>query len=130
VKTFRNKLDPVETSEYLRLPWMDHQTQTWSSTIDKATLNRTVPYTLIFYRSEFLDLRYFRDQNSLYDMILPRLQPFRDMMKLLNIKTSTRVVLYDNRTNVYAARAYFMLRAYGLTNVQILDGGLKKWVAD
>lgn len=53
-------------------------------------------------------------------------------MKALRIKRSTRVVLYDSKPGyIYqATRAYFMLRAFGHTNVSVLNGGLTKWMAE
>jgi thiosulfate/3-mercaptopyruvate sulfurtransferase len=45
----------------------------------------------------------------------------------LGIGAGTRVVLYDGGYNAWAARVWWMLRAYGFDNVQVLDGGLIKW---
>lgn len=45
----------------------------------------------------------------------------------LGIGDDTRIVLYDGGYNAWAARVWWMLRAYGFDNVQVLDGGLIKW---
>ena len=61
---------------------------------------------------------------------MPGVQQFTDMMKLQGIKKSTRVVLYDKGTGVYATRIYWMLRTYGHENASVLNGGFKKWTAE
>jgi thiosulfate/3-mercaptopyruvate sulfurtransferase len=42
----------------------------------------------------------------------------------------TSVVLYDDTTSLFAARAWWSLRAYGFDSARILDGGLGAWTAD
>lgn len=40
------------------------------------------------------------------------------------------VVLYDDTTSLFAARAWWSLRAYGFESARILDGGVAAWRAD
>lgn len=46
------------------------------------------------------------------------------------ISDGTTVVVYDDSQGVFAARAWWSLRAYGLESVRILDGGYPTWVAE
>jgi thiosulfate/3-mercaptopyruvate sulfurtransferase len=46
------------------------------------------------------------------------------------ISDGTTVVVYDDSQSVFAARAWWSLRAYGLESVRILDGGYPAWVAE
>jgi thiosulfate/3-mercaptopyruvate sulfurtransferase len=46
------------------------------------------------------------------------------------ISDGTTVVLYDDSQSVFAARAWWSLRAYGLASVRILDGGYPTWVRE
>ena len=46
------------------------------------------------------------------------------------IGEGTRVVLYDSRFNMWATRAWWLLRSIGFDNVAVLDGGMKSWAAD
>jgi len=46
------------------------------------------------------------------------------------IGDSTRVVAYDDAAGGIAARAWFVLRAYGHDAVAVLDGGIVKWQAE
>jgi len=40
------------------------------------------------------------------------------------------VVIYDDSQSLFASRAWWSLRAYGLDSVRVLDGGYPAWVAD
>ena len=46
------------------------------------------------------------------------------------ISDGTTVVVYDDSQSVFAARAWWSLRAYGLESVRILDGGYPLWVSE
>lgn len=46
------------------------------------------------------------------------------------ISDGTTVVAYDDSQSVFAARAWWSLRAYGLESVRVLDGGYPAWVSE
>ena len=41
--------------------------------------------------------------------------------------TATPYVVYDNASNMWATRLWWMLRTYGAERVSVLDGGLRSW---
>ena len=61
---------------------------------------------------------------------VPSQAAFESLMGRLGISNATRVVVYDERGGLYAARLWWMLQYYGHPNVALLDGGWTKWAAD
>lgn len=61
---------------------------------------------------------------------LPTPAEFEELMASLGISNTTRVVAYDDRGGIYAARLWWILNHYGHSNVALLDGGWVKWTAD
>ena len=53
-----------------------------------------------------------------------------EQLASLGIETHSRVILYDDSDIRTSARAWFILRGYGVTSLAILDGGLAKWRAE
>jgi thiosulfate/3-mercaptopyruvate sulfurtransferase len=61
---------------------------------------------------------------------LPTAAAFESMMARLGISNTTRVVVYDERGGIYAARLWWLLNAFGHANVALLNGGWIKWTAE
>ncbi len=57
-----------------------------------------------------------------------------DQMAALSVRTGitdgTTVVVYDDSQGLFAARAWWSLRAYGLESVRVLDGGFPDWAKE
>lgn len=77
----------------------------------------------------FMDLAAFADATSPLPSTLPGPAQFASRMARLGLGDGTRIVLYDDAAHHTAARAWVMLRAFGITDVAILDGGLAAWKA-
>jgi thiosulfate/3-mercaptopyruvate sulfurtransferase len=61
---------------------------------------------------------------------LPTAAEFEELMAQLGVSNTTRVIAYDERGGIYAARLWWILNHYGHANVALLDGGWVKWSAD
>ncbi len=70
-----------------------------------------------------------RDANS-PPTFLPTPAAFEAMMAKLGIGDSTRVVVYDERGGIYAARLWWILNYFGHSNVALMNGGWIKWTAE
>jgi thiosulfate/3-mercaptopyruvate sulfurtransferase len=55
---------------------------------------------------------------------------FEKLLSAKGIANDDRVILYGGNNNWFAAYAYWYFRLYGHRNVQLLDGGRKKWELD
>lgn len=61
---------------------------------------------------------------------LPSLQALQSAARRWGINPGSRVVVYDATGGLAAARAWWLLRWGGLTEVTILDGGLAGWTGE
>ena len=77
----------------------------------------------------FMDLSAFSDAGNPLPSMLPGPGQFASRMGKLGLGDGTRIVLYDDADHHTAARAWVMLRAFGMPDVAILDGGLAQWRA-
>ncbi|HEX5403558.1 MAG TPA: sulfurtransferase [Pseudonocardiaceae bacterium] len=55
---------------------------------------------------------------------------FGKLLSDKGIRNDDRVILYGGNNNWFAAYAYWYFKLYGHQNVQLLDGGRKKWELD
>jgi len=57
---------------------------------------------------------------------LPEIQKFSKTVARFGISADSHVIIYDDKTGANAAaRAWWMLRSFGLKNIQVLDGGIQ-----
>lgn len=60
---------------------------------------------------------------------LPDPDKFRASLQRLGVRWDTPVIAYDQGPGMYAARAWWLLRAVGHPDVRVLDGGWAAWRA-
>ncbi|MFM8536207.1 MAG: sulfurtransferase, partial [Acidimicrobiia bacterium] len=77
----------------------------------------------------FVDSNWIRNPKA-PPTFLPTPQEFEALMSRLGISNTTRVIAYDERGGIYAARLWWILNYYGHANVALLDGGWVKWTAE
>jgi thiosulfate/3-mercaptopyruvate sulfurtransferase len=70
-----------------------------------------------------------RDANA-PPTFLPSPAAFEQMMTRLGISDATRVIVYDERGGIYAARLWWILNYFGHQNVALMNGGWVKWTAE
>lgn len=76
----------------------------------------------------FSDLLELSDPNApSHTFTMPTAKRFAEYMGRIGIEDGVRVVLYDGRANMWAARLWWMLRTFGFDNAAVLNGGWKAW---
>jgi thiosulfate/3-mercaptopyruvate sulfurtransferase len=80
--------------------------------------------------ARFFDINLMSDKTDPLPTMLPPRDQFAAQLGALGLSDGDRIVLYDNAPHHTAARAWWMLRAYGVTDTALLDGGLAKWRAE
>jgi len=75
----------------------------------------------------FFDLEAVSDPTSPLPHTLPDAAHFGQAMGALGLSDSDRIVVYEAGPMFAAPRAWWMLRTFGATQVQVLNGGLDAW---
>lgn len=78
----------------------------------------------------FFDIDDLSDEATDLPHMLPSQTKFASRMKKLGVGDGMKVVVYDSYGLFSAARAWWTFRAMGHNDVAVLDGGLKKWMAE
>ena len=78
----------------------------------------------------FFDVDAIADTSSELPHMLPSPDVFAKAVGALGIGDDDRVVVYDSRNVVSAARVWWTFRVFGHDTVSVLDGGLPKWRAE
>lgn len=78
----------------------------------------------------FFDVDAVSDHVSSLPHMYPTADQFARDVEALGISSGDTVVAYDAGGWVAAPRAWWMFLSFGHANIRILDGGLKKWVAE
>jgi thiosulfate/3-mercaptopyruvate sulfurtransferase len=79
----------------------------------------------------FVDLpEELSDRTSSLRFMMPPAAQFAEAMGRHGVGDGVRVVLYDRAVNMWAARIWWMLRAFGFDRAAVLNGGWKKWTGE
>src|SRR5438445_1956234 len=78
----------------------------------------------------FFDIDAIADHATDLPHMLPDAAAFAAAVGALGVGSGDRVVVYDARGVISAARVWWTFRAFGHDAVAVLDGGLRKWRAE
>jgi thiosulfate/3-mercaptopyruvate sulfurtransferase len=78
----------------------------------------------------FFDIDAIADRTTSLPHMLPDAAAFGAAVGALGVGNADRIVVYDVRGVVSAARVWWTFRAFGHDTVAVLDGGLRKWQAE
>ncbi len=59
---------------------------------------------------------------------LPNFTEFKEIMCQSGVLPDKQIVCYDDSGGCYAARAWWLIKALGIDQVAVLDGGYQKWL--
>jgi thiosulfate/3-mercaptopyruvate sulfurtransferase len=78
----------------------------------------------------FFDVEEISDTTSPLPHMLPPPEKFSSRVRRMGIGDGTRIIIYDQTNMSGAARAWWMFRVMGASDVAVLNGGLAKWRAE
>ena len=80
--------------------------------------------------ARFFDIDAIADHETTLPHMLPSAAAFEHHAAELGISNDSVVVVYDTPGLMSAGRVWWTLRSFGHSKVAILDGGLRKWLAE
>lgn len=94
----------------------------WLSGLDEYLISGHIPGAV------FADLlEVFSDPDGEFGFARPSLAQFEAAAASVGVDNTSTVVVYDSAGGQWAARIWWLFRAFGYDNVSVLDGGLTKW---
>lgn len=78
----------------------------------------------------FFDIDEIADKGVALPHMLPPPEVFSSKVRKLGLGDGSRIVVYDQRGLMSAARVWWSFRVFGHRDVAVLDGGLPKWLAE
>lgn len=113
----------VETS------WVNENLKEGSIRIAEVDYDPTTNYNLGHIPGAVLfDWR--KDMNDQLRRDVLSKEQLEDLLGRAGVSNNTKLVLYGDFNNWFAAFAYWILKYYGVENVVLMNGGRKKWIAE
>ncbi len=81
-------------------------------------------------QAQFFDLDAISDTETKLPHMLPSVDKFGREVSKLGVSNTKKIICYDSVGLFSAARVWWMFKIFGHDNVAVLDGGLKKWIAE
>ena len=126
-------LDPVVTTEWLAAHLGESDLRVLDGTWHMPQLKRDPRAEFAQAHipgAAFFDIDAIADHATSLPHMLPDATTFARAVGALGIGSGDRVVVYDVRGVISAARVWWTFRAFGHDTVAVLDGGLRKWRAE
>ncbi len=80
--------------------------------------------------ARYFDIDDIADHDTDLPHMLPTAGTFAKKMAALGVSNSSFLVFYDNNGLAWSARGWWMMGTFGHDGAAVLDGGLKKWLAE
>ena len=105
---------------------------------DLVVLNATLPkvsdgdkaQSLQIEGARFFDIKgTFSDTASTLPNTFPTTKKFEIEARKLGIHANSQIVVYDEHGIYSSARAWWLFKAFGHSNIAVLDGGFPEWLA-
>jgi thiosulfate/3-mercaptopyruvate sulfurtransferase len=123
-------MSPVVNSEWLQ----QHLTDKNVLILDASPRENKSGINAEFENVRIKGARYFDLERdfSRKDTVLPNMLPsqndFQHACRMLGVKNSSTIVIYDNLGVYTSARVWWMFKTMGHQKVTVLDGGLSAWI--
>lgn len=98
------------------------------ASIAKVTDQNSTVETKQIPKARFFDIKNkFSDVSATFPSTVPSVEQFNLEAQNLGINNNSAIVVYDDKGIYSSARAWYLFKAFGFSNVAVLDGGLPEW---
>ena len=120
------------TADWLKKHLYDDKIQILEATFFLPTMNRDAYAEFSSSRiptARFFDIDGIAVPDSTLPHMLPDAKTFASHMNSLGVSSDKQIIVYDRSVFLSSARAWWMFRMFGHSNVAVLDGGWQAWQA-
>jgi len=117
--------DPIVSVE-----WLNKHINTENLVILDGTINKVFNETSQqIPNARFFDIKKkFSDTSNPFPSAFPSVTQFQKEARVLGIHTDSAIVVYDDKGIYSSARVWWLFKAFGHTNVAVLNGGFPEWL--
>ena len=72
----------------------------------------------------------FSDPEERFAFTRPTASRLASAAGAIGLTNTQKIIVYDNSSGIWAARLWWLFKAFGHDNVSVLDGGLTAWLAE
>lgn len=119
---------PIVTVEWLHNNMHATNLIILDASIPKAVDKSDTTVRFCIPGARFFDLKHkFSDLSAQFPNTFPSLEQFEREAQKLGINNDSFIVVYDDKGIYSSPRAWWLFKAYGFSNIAVLDGGLPAW---
>lgn len=123
-------MKPIDLySPLVSAEWLNINIEASNLVVLDATINKVINNTSERIPcARFFDIKKkFSDINARFPSTVPSVKQFQAEARQLGINNDSIIVVYDDKGIYSSARAWWLFKTFGCTNVAVLDGGLQEW---
>lgn len=117
------------TSPVVSVKWLYEHLGADNLVVLDGTIAKTFdPLSKQITSARFFDIKQkFSDVTNPFPSAFPSEKQFQTEAKNLGINNTSAIVVYDDKGIYSCARVWWLFKAFGFTNIAILDGGFPEW---
>lgn len=110
--------------------WLNKNLEAPNLIILDGTINKTFDTSQKqIINARFFDIKKkFSDVANPFPSAFPSAEQFQIEARNLGINTDSAIVVYDDKGIYSSARVWWLFKAFGFTNVAVLNGGFPEWL--